>query len=101
MRWPPLSLLRLDKEGALANCRLILMTTSSPPASRGMQSRGLVRDGEQLKAGGAGFPLDPGDPTYEKTLDSQTRLVRRSVLTGCHVFYRTLKVELNFIFGRT
>lgn len=67
--WLSLSLLRLEEEGGLVNCRLIMITSSSHSESHRRQSHGLAWRLEGLRAKGLGFPLGPGDPASEKTLE--------------------------------
>lgn len=96
--WLSLSLLRLDKEEDLVNCRPVFITTSSQPMSHRRQSQGLVRRLQQPTTDGVGFPPELGDPLVRKPWDSKTQLICLSILTGCSVFYRAFKVVLNFMF---
>lgn len=53
--WLSLSLLRLDKEEDLVNCRLIFITANSQPVSHRRQSQGLVRRLSSQQMVGSGF----------------------------------------------
>lgn len=95
--WLSLSLLRLEEEEGLVNCRLIMITSSSQSESHRRQSHGLAWRLEGLRAKGLGFPLGPGDPASEKTLEFKNSVHLSISIDGVR-YCRTFKAVLNFIF---